>query len=377
MNRKNLKQIFEGYIRKFDELNKTDIHEIYKWSICKAFPGMMDDVLAADPDTIPRKLYEVKKLTKNIIDSYTQPLMGMVEYSKDEPEAVRQMFNDLYVDDGGDLKIRMEKIADFHSRASNLLDRYYPGSHLYKQDSHSVSAYLFLYDPDHHYMYKANQCWGFADCIEFYDGWGMGDNIKLDVFYRMCDELVAEIKQDQELLAVDKSRFELEPDLHPDTEKHILAFDLIYCATVHNLYAKVSYIKRNTKEKNEYLKNKDKSKKLLEDYKRIRADYDRLREALDLFTDMVSAGDKVTHSSFGEGVIDSIDDRWLQATFDEGQKKVGLAVCLSKRLISVDVDGFEEMVNEYADVLGKADSLTRSLEYASKALEPYEEYLES
>ncbi len=51
-------------------------------------------------------------------------------------------------------------------------------------------------------------------------------------------------------------------------------------------------------------------------------------------------------------------------------------MAISKRLISFDVDGFDEKVDEYADVLGKADSLSRSLEYASKALEPYEEYLD-
>lgn len=29
----------------------------------------------------------------------------------------------------------------------------------------------------------------FADCIEFYDDFGMGDHVKLKTYYRMCDEL--------------------------------------------------------------------------------------------------------------------------------------------------------------------------------------------
>lgn len=80
----------------------------------------------------------------------------------------------------------------------------------------------------------------------------------------------------------------------------------------------MNYTKRNAKEKNAYLAAKEKAKKLKDDFERINADYERLMKGLDLFSQMVSVGDKVTHSSFGEGVIDSIDDRRLQATFDAG-----------------------------------------------------------
>lgn len=65
------------------------------------------------------------------------------------------MFIDLYQNDGNDLKIRMEKMSDFFRRSEELLENSdYKGSYLFKQNSHSVSSYLFLNDPENHYMYK-------------------------------------------------------------------------------------------------------------------------------------------------------------------------------------------------------------------------------
>lgn len=67
--------------------------------------------------------------------------------------------------------------------------------------------YLFLYDPDHNYIYKATHALAFADCVEFYDDWGWGDSVRLDVYYRMCDQLVKAAKADKDLMAADARRF--------------------------------------------------------------------------------------------------------------------------------------------------------------------------
>ena len=98
----------------------------------------MDDALAADPDDFAEALYKVKERSKNIIDSYTQPFYGLVEFARREPETVQQMFMDLYSDDGGDIKIQMELIRNFFDQSAELLDKYFSDSYLYKQNSHSV-----------------------------------------------------------------------------------------------------------------------------------------------------------------------------------------------------------------------------------------------
>ena len=113
-----------------------------------------------------------------------------------------------YVYDGGDPKVQMAKIEDFFAQSNELLDKYFPASFLYKPNSRSVSALLFLNDLDHHYRYKAKQSRRFADCVEFDDDWGTGDNIRLDIYYRMCDELVDAIKDCPALMETDRSRYD-------------------------------------------------------------------------------------------------------------------------------------------------------------------------
>ena len=183
----NVKTIFQHYIDRFEYINTFPHTEYYKWQICAKFPDLMQSALKADDKLFAQKLNEARKCSSNIIDSYTQPFGGLVEMAeKGFTPAVRDILTDLYADDGGDLNTRMEIIKDFFIRCEDLLNRYKPGSHLYRQNSHSVSALLFLNDPDHHYMYKYTQSQHFADAVEFYRDWGSGDNIKLDVYHQMC-----------------------------------------------------------------------------------------------------------------------------------------------------------------------------------------------
>jgi len=111
-------------------------------------------------------------------------------------------------------------------------------------------------------MYKATQSQAMADCIEFYDDWGTGDNIKLDVYYHMCDEILAEMKNCPELLATNRSRYDgalrLAPgELHSDEELHILLFDIIYCCNVYDLFDGISFSKPKSKEKQLILEKKN------------------------------------------------------------------------------------------------------------------------
>ena len=163
MNKNQMHQIFAHYIDNFEKLNDPEHSEYYKWQVCHKFRPLMDEALAADVDDFADALYQVKDCSKNIIDSYTQPFYGLVEFARREPETVQQMFMDLYSDDGGDVKVQMELIKNFFDQSNELLDKYFPDSHLYKQNSHSVSSYLFLYDPDHHSMSKAIQSQVMAD----------------------------------------------------------------------------------------------------------------------------------------------------------------------------------------------------------------------
>lgn len=382
MNKNNLYQIFQGYIDKFDFLNNETHGEYYKWQICNEYPTLMKKALESSDDEFPKALYEVKKCTQNIIDSYTTPFNGLVELSRKSPETVRKMFIDLYQEDGGDLMIRMEKISDFFKRGEELLEKSeYSGSYLFKQNSHSVSSYLFLNDPDNHYMYKASHCNAFADCIEFYTDWGSGDNIKLDVYHRLCDEVLHEVLNSPELLKTDQSRFDdklkLRPgELHKDSNKHILLFDIIYCASAYSLYGGINYKKRNSKEKKLYLIEKQKAEEVLQSYNKVKNDLNMLEEALDFFINKCVKGTEITHKKYGKGIIERIDRKYITASFNEKMNQFSLPLVLANRIVIIDIPEFSTYADKYRDVLKRSDSILKMQEYYSRELDKYEEYID-
>ena len=242
MNTLHLQQIIENYIRRFEELNSPENAEYYKWQIAKRFQPMMDEALAAKDEEFPAKLYAVKRLTSNVIDSYTQPFNGLVEFSRKEPDTVRKLLKELFQASGAGVEKKQEAILRFLNQSHQLRERYFPDSYLYNDDLHSVTGYLFLFDPDHNYLYKATHCRAFADCVEIYDDWGSGENTNLKVFFKMCDEVLAALKDSQALMAADVSRRRIDPEgMHPDQEKHILLFDLIYCCSTYGLFDGISF----------------------------------------------------------------------------------------------------------------------------------------
>ena len=165
MNDKNLQEIFANYINKFEMINDPAHKEYYKWQIAKRFHEAMDDAINAPIEEFSGKLKNIKKLTENLIDNFTQPFQGLVKYSEHDPETIRTMFRNRYTKDGDTIENKQKRVEVFLEKSHEL----YPDSYLYKNDMHSVTAFLFLYDPDYNYIFKASHALKFADCIEFYD----------------------------------------------------------------------------------------------------------------------------------------------------------------------------------------------------------------
>ena len=382
MNTNNLNDIFSNYIKKFDDITYGH-EEIYKWEIIHEFKNLMDEALAASSEEFPAKLLGVKKLTENIIDSYTTPFYGLVKLSEKEPEAVKNMFKSLYTDDGGDINIKQQHIRDFLISSHELRSRSdTPDSFLYKNDMHSVTAYLFLYDPDHNYMYKATEARAFADCIEFYDDWGSGDNLKLDVYYRMCDQLVEAIKTNEELLNADMRRFNNDPGkehkpLYPDPEKHVLAFDLIFGCRNYNLFDGIDFDRPKSKERQIIKEMKEKAIELYENYLIAKEKYDLLQEAEVYLNTTFAAGQKLKHKNLGEGTVLENNGNTITVEFREkGQKKFGTITAAIIGMIESETEGYGEKIEKYKDILNNGNKIKSIYNYAEKAMNEYSEYLD-
>lgn len=382
MNENRVNQLFNKYIENFEKIN-TKHEEYYKWQIAKAFKPLMDEALRTPASGFATKLYDVKKLTSNLIDSYTTPLYGLCKFAVKEPITVQQMFRELlYEDDGGDVEIRRNKIVKFLQRSHAIREKYYPDSFLYKDDFHSVTGYMFLYDPDRNYMFKSSHALKFADCVEFYDDWGSGDDVKLDVYYRMCDQLVDYIMQDEALLRTNDSRFEggfgIDANsMHPDTEKHILAFDLIYCCSTYNLFDGISFSRPKSSERQLMLERKTKAQELYARMLEAKENDLKLTEAKEYISEVYVKGTNIKHKKYGEGIIVSVNGTTVSVDFPEtGEKKLGLYQSVAMGIISVDNSEYRERLGGYMDYLKKENSIKSALSYSEKQFQPYAEYLE-
>lgn len=384
MNEGNLQQIFDKYIERFDVLN-GDVHkEYFKWQIAKRFKPMMDEALAAKADDIPAKLSKLQQLTAYLVDnSRIQPFGGIVQYSKREPETVRAMFRNLLSGEGAS----QDRISTFLAESHAMRDRYFPGSFRYTNDVHSVTAYLAMYDPDHHYVFKASHALKFANCIEFYDDWGSGDAVKIDVYYRMCDQLVEAINRNEELLATNARRFTSElgfdPEtLHADSKKHILAFDLIYCSSTYNLFDGMTIQKRSTAEKRTV---REQQEIAAQRYEELSAELDSLNGRLRAFEtaksyllEAFSIGANIKHRVFGYGQVTSVDaGSWgplISVCFPEvGCKRIDLCMAVKNNIVSSDLDTYSATIESCRDSLDlfnrtKLEALEHSIKAAEQEL---------
>ena len=376
MNTANLNSIFANYIERFDYITYTH-EEIYKWQIAKEFRAKMDAALAAPDEEFGQALLAVKNLTENLIDSYTQPFQGLCKYvqEKGEAEHVRSMLKALLSDDNGSLSERSRKNREFIEECRLLRETHYPGSFLYKEDYHSTSLYVFLYDPEHNYAFKASHALKFADCIEFYDDWGSGADIKLDVFYRMCEALVEEIKKCPEVLAADATRFigkdgKPRTDLHPDVAKHILAFDIIYACSTYDLFTGIHFSRPNSKEKAFYLEQMQKAAAAKESFEAAKG------KAVAMVA--LAAGKRVIHKTYGPGTVQANDGKYLDIVYDKTSSapRLDMAIAVGKGMVVPEDDNASDRIKNIADVLVQHKSIENKYAYAERDYLALSDYID-
>lgn len=372
MNELHMQQIFKHYIDDFEKLNDLEHMEYYKWQIVKRFRPLMDDALKSEDSEFAANLLKVKKLTSNLVDSYTQPFQGLVRFSKREPETVRNMFKSLFENSDGTMEKRQNAVAAFLKKSHELRDKYFPGSYLYKDDMHSVTTYLFLYDPDHNYIFKSSHALIFADCIEFYDDWGSGDSVKLDVYYRMCDQIVSAIKNSPEMMKTDASRFENGWGIDPQTfaldkEKHILAFDLIYCCSTYGLFSGITFKRPKTKEKQLIQEKKEKAVRFAEELKTAQDDLKKLQEALEYLNTVFKMGVDIQHKKYDLGTITDNNGSSIEIEFSNGEKKkFGMVLSAVNNIIVSQADDYAERLQKYRETLKKEATIKNAVSYAEK-----------
>lgn len=381
MNSANLNQIFEHYISRFDELNNSQNSEYYKWEIAARFRPMLDEALQAEDVDFPAKLASVVSLTKQTIDNrYELSFYALTDYAKekDASSAVRQALQDLLVPDNGDLSLRMQRFVDFLDFCHSMQEKYNPDSWRYTASIKLPMMITGYYDPDNYYFYKASQAHAYADCVEFYDDWGSGINIDLNIYHRMCDELVAAIKENPALLEISKKRYGFsQKTLHPDKAYHILAFDIIFCSTVYHLYDGIHYSVKNASEKKIYLEKKSEAEAALAAQDEALELAANLDKAEMFFTQKLSIDSEIFHKTFGTGkIIDIPNEHTVAAIFSgkEAPVKLNWRTCITSNIISFKTTENASEYDEMVALIRRADMIRRNVALAEQKLQNYKDF---
>lgn len=357
-------------------MNNPIHYENHKWEIIEKFRGSFD----MNARNFHKMLENVGRETGYLFDSSRyQPFAALTAFSKKEPEIVRKMFRSLFKADGGDLSVRQRKILAFVHDSERLRIKYMPENPWYVNDQRSAMAFLFFHDPKSNYMYKGAQAREFADCIEFRHDWHTGIDFKLDVYYRMCDALVKQIKMDRSLLGANEKRFSLSGEsTYKDENYHLLAFDIIYCSTIYDLFEGISYVKANIKTRHLIHEKKKKAKELYAELLSVEATLKKLEDAKDYFDPLFTVGRKVRHKVFGEGTIRKIDGTSAIIFFPNKntEKKFGILTSAAGGFITIDVPDYDEKAKQYKKVILREGEIAQRLSYARRRMAPYTKYLD-
>lgn len=355
MNVENLQGVIQAYLDDFNMINNSENREYYKWEAFKCFRDNWD----IEADDFAEMFKKSMSLTSNLINnSRVSPTNGIVKLAErpELTETIRELFRELYADDGGDIAKRQSKIESFRDKINELLDKYEPGKWKYSQEFRTVMFYLNMYSPSDNYLFKATEAREFMYCIEYGDDFGSGMNFNLASYYRMCDELVAEIKNTPELIQAHKER--MLDTMIDDDDYHILAFDIIYCAVTYGLYSgikirrpvKKTSVKQRIDAQIEELQNK--LADAMEELNKILVDRAEL-------SDVAVIGLKIKHKKFGEGTVISQDENIIIVKFNEEEKKFSLPMAFAAGFLVCEEQEIIELFTKQ-DELDKQIKLLKS-----------------
>ena len=380
MNRVHFDQIIDNYAAQFAELNTGKKDEVYKWEIAAEFRPMMDAALAADERDFPAKLAAVVLLTKQTIDNGAElAFHALADYARSEPQAVRNALHQLLTPDGGDLEARTQCFTEFLNFCESMRSKYYPDSWRYRASIRLPMMITGFYDPDHYYMYKASQAQAYADCVEFYDDWGSGAKMDLRIYHQMCDELIEIIKLHPKFKMIrDTRKNYAKKPLHPDTELHILAFDVIFCSTVYNLFEGIHYSVRNAEEKRIHLEKMDEARNARANHAEALECMAKLDYAEAFFAEKLSVGSAVTHKRFGVGTITGLSGKVIEAQFSglDHPSTLVWRDCVKTGLLSFKTAENAAEYDELVTLLRQAEVIRKNAAIVEKKLEQYAEYLQ-
>lgn len=213
-------------------------NEEFKWKAIHHFQNNWD-IRAEDFHSMFKE--SLSKTEALLVSNHYFPQRVMTFFAERDPEAVREMFINLFNENIG----IYERITTFISKSEILRIKYNPGNwNEHYQNLNSISTYLWLKYPDKYYIYKYTEYRNVAKELEseYITKTGLNeDNVKNN--FRVYNEINNLIKQDQELIDIFESL--LTTEHYPDPELKTLTIDFGY-------FLNIIVKERKLKEKEEW-----------------------------------------------------------------------------------------------------------------------------
>ncbi|MBO5570584.1 MAG: hypothetical protein J6A79_16870 [Clostridia bacterium] len=344
MDRENFDAIIDRYLDKFDYTNGQGPEEYFKWEAVDCFRSF-------SPDAEDLKSAFKEAIAKNsvLLDGhYSSPTTGIRALlgEKDEVDFVREAFRRLFVPqaDWGKLDLQVEQfVLDVNAR----IKKHWPNDKSKLQTTRSALCYLALHDPSHNFFYMYSKAANWANYTEYGFDIGSGASFSLPNYYRMCEELVSEIKAAPRLQRCNEARLK-KAGVKFEDDYHTLAYDILYCATTYDLYVDLPTYRPGGVQ-NRILRANERT-----ELNRLLQAAVEAEQALAAFetTGLLPldlAGQEVKHFLFGTGTILSLEGYKLTVRFGEQEKALVYPDVLGKQLKLASPDIMERLTeNEQA-----------------------------
>ena len=194
--------------------------EKYKWQAVKQF----QDNWNVNADDFYAMFEKATKKSNNLLDSRNFLPRGMIlEFSKENPEKTRQMFEILFDEN----KSLSQRIENFKSIADELQESHNQnGSSKWKshfQTDNAISTYLWFKFPQTYYIYKWSEYRNVAKELDCPVKFTKGHKENLENGFALYDSICNELAKDEEIQKLLRSK--LTDDCYPDEALKTLTID--------------------------------------------------------------------------------------------------------------------------------------------------------
>lgn len=350
-------------------INNAEHNEIFKW---KALKGFRDVWFSGEYDSLPfakRFNLAMKHSSVLINNSMISPTNGVVKLAEEYPEQVERLFNETLFSGETDIKSVQDKMERFIEETENMRQTKFPGYYKYKQERHSVSCYLFFFNPSLHFIYRYREAEEFAKYIEFGKDLGSGENFNLLHYYELANIVVDALKEHPSLLKKYDKLIKESAEHYYDESLHLLAFDLMYCSRCYNFYSGLTHIEKKASIK-EYTLQQLREEQAREQAEKIRAIEDEihgLSVQMEQYESISLVNVEVTQKTYGVGKVTEQDYNTIKVKFADVEKTFVISKRFSMRPTFENDSEIVEAYTQFEALNERKKNLTRQLQTLEKS----------